>query len=72
MCSNINELSPGGGAVGLQDEVVVQDVVGVVVVKVFVQSGYDVGVHVQTGTWRTQIRGKRRYRVVTEDANDQS
>lgn len=38
-------------AVSLHDEVVVQDVVGVVVVKVFVQSSHDVGVHVEPRTW---------------------
>ncbi|CAG5947028.1 unnamed protein product [Menidia menidia] len=40
--------SPHG--VGFAHEVVVQDVVGIVVVKVFIQSGDDVGVHVQPGS----------------------
>lgn len=56
-------LCTSAATVGLDDEVVVQDVVGVVVVKVFVQSGHDVGVHVEPRPWMTK-RNKRKHKRV--------
>lgn len=37
--------------VGFDDEIIVQDVVGVVVVEVFVERRHDVGVHVEPRSW---------------------